>query len=69
MKISVLGKSGPRVVTTGLVCAGAAVGTAAIQPATASTNIVLTEITDISILPDRFWFATFYHEGSICRAF
>src|ERR1700694_2740565 len=51
MKISVFGKSGPRLVTTGLVCASAAVGPAAIQPAAASTTKNPRILLDISTLP------------------
>src|ERR1700680_1248668 len=51
MKISVFGKSGPRLVTTGLVCASAAVGPAAIQLAAASTTKNPRILLDISTLP------------------
>src|ERR1700686_5080198 len=51
MKISVFGKSGPRLVTTGLVCASATVGPAAIQPAAASTTKSPRILLDISTLP------------------
>src|SRR5260370_749535 len=47
MKIPVFGKSGPRLVTTGLVCASAAVGPSAIQQAAISTTKYLRQILDI----------------------
>src|SRR3954464_14652060 len=51
MKISVFGKSGPRVVTAALVCAGAAVCPDASQPAAASTMKNARRILDMSDLP------------------
>src|SRR6202011_2167021 len=50
MKISDFGKSGPRLVTSGLVCASAADGPAAIQPAAASATKIRRNIPGISIL-------------------
>src|ERR1700737_3086390 len=50
MKISDFGKSGPRLVTSGLVCASAADGPAAIQPDTASATKIRRNIPGISIL-------------------
>src|ERR1700687_6340770 len=51
MKISVFGKSGPRLVTAGLVCASVTVGPAAIQPAAAGTTKNPRILLDISTLP------------------
>src|ERR1700687_2042095 len=69
MKISVFGKSGPRLVTTGfvtavLVCANAAEGPAAIQPAVSRANNP-KNILGISVLPDRSWFALTYHDTGL----
>src|SRR5437899_3143333 len=69
MKISVFGKSGPRLVTTGLVCASATVGPAAIQPAAASTTKNPRILLDISTLPALwFYFVIAYHGVRLCRA-
>src|SRR5437879_93564 len=51
MKIPVFGKSGPRLVTAGLVCASATVGPAAIQPTAASTKKNPRILRDIYVLP------------------
>src|SRR5258707_12928471 len=52
MKIAVFGKSGPRLVTAGLVCAKPAAGTAATQPAAASAVTSARSNFDILVLPD-----------------
>jgi len=53
MKIVVFGKSGPRLVTTGLVCACTAAGPPTIQPAAASKMQNIRKIPGISALPAR----------------
>jgi hypothetical protein len=67
MKVPVFGKSGPRLVT-GLVCASAAVGPTAIQPAAANAMKSLPKILDMAIPPDRSCFAGAYHDAGVCRA-
>src|ERR1700694_828915 len=67
MKISVFGKSGPRLVTTGLVCASDADCPAAIQPAAASATTNPRKRPDMPILPVRPCFAVAYHDAGLCR--
>jgi hypothetical protein len=56
MKIPVLGKSGPKLVTAGRVCACAGIAAAMIA---ASVTAITPKILDITILPDRIDFAAF----------
>src|SRR5260221_12582212 len=51
MKIPLFGKSGPNLVTAGLVCASPAVDPAAIQPNAANATTIPFNIFDISVLP------------------
>src|SRR6266436_3821707 len=51
MKIPLFGKSGPKLVTAGLVCASPATGPAAIQPNAANATTIPFTIFDISALP------------------